>query len=217
MSYEPSGLEILFLWRLAIDGGGGWKKEVKPDLEGPSRKRLMNAGLIEEEKRSPDGGGRKLLFFSLTEQGWQWLSKHLNAPVSTKSPAAVEILVRFLGRLQKHFDSKGLSLAEFIQSDHGGERAGRTSNLDQQIEAVYYDLSEGRPNVRVRLADLRSALSEVPRHDLDAELLHMAEAGQASLYRLDNPQEITPRDREATLHTPGGEERHVVYLGGRGS
>jgi hypothetical protein len=37
------------------------------------------------------------------------------------------------------------------------------------------------------------------------------------LYRLDNPAEIRPEDRDAVLRTPSGEDRHIVYLGGRGS
>jgi hypothetical protein len=58
MKYEPSALEILSLWRLAVAGGGDWKGDVKPALKGSSRDRLVDAGLIEEEKRSPGVGKR---------------------------------------------------------------------------------------------------------------------------------------------------------------
>jgi hypothetical protein len=124
--------------------------------------------------------------------------------------------VRFLSRLRAHLNLKGLALAEFIESRPREAAAGQ-DGLDRQIETAYLSLSEGKPNVRVRLADLRDALSGVPREDLDATLLNMATSGEVSLYRLDNPLEISPRDRDAILRTPSGEERHVVYLGGRGS
>jgi hypothetical protein len=216
MTPDPSGLEILFLWRLATAGGGDWKKAIKPELDGPTRRRLLAAGLIEEEKRSPEGGGRKLLHFALTDRGWQWLAGHLDAPIATRSPAALEVLVRLLGRLRAHLDAREISLAEFIASAAEDGPAAR-DGLDRRVESAYLALSGGKSNVRVRLADLRDNLSDLAREDLDATLLAMASAGLASLYRLDNPLEIEPRDREATLRTPSGEDRHVVYLGGRGS
>ena len=82
---------------------------------------------------------------------------------------------------------------------------------------AYFSLSKGQTNVRVRIADLRHLLASIPRLKLDQALLDMASSGKASLYRLDNPAEIHAEDRDAVLLTPSGEERHVVYLGGRGS
>jgi len=62
MSMELKPIEILFLWRLAVAGGGDWKKDISPDLAAPARTRLESAGLIEKEKRkSPSGRGKPLL------------------------------------------------------------------------------------------------------------------------------------------------------------
>jgi hypothetical protein len=215
MNDEPKGLELLFLWRLAVAGGGDWLKDLKPDPGAKARKDLLNAGLIEEAKRSPDGGGRKQSHYSLTERGWQWLAEHLDTPIETRSPASLGILVRLLARLKSHLKAQAISRGEFIQDKTGDRPAG--FDLPRRIESSYLSLSGGRGNVRVRLADLRESLSDVSRRDLDAALLEMATTGRASLYRLDNPLEIDHRDREATLRTPSGEERHIVYLGGRGS
>src|SRR4051812_18326645 len=110
MIEEPSALEILFLWHLATAGGGEWKKEIKPDIKGPLRKRLVEDGFIEEEKRKPEGSKRKLLYVSLTDRGWKWLSEHLDAPLETRSPVAVGILMRFLAKLQDHLNAKELTL-----------------------------------------------------------------------------------------------------------
>ena len=68
MSIELKPIEILFLWRLAVAGGGDWKKEIKPDLESPARKRLESAGLIEAEKRKSPSGRGTPLFISLTDE-----------------------------------------------------------------------------------------------------------------------------------------------------
>ena len=104
MNAEPSGIEILFLWRLAAGGGSGFKTEVRPDLEMSARKRLLSAGLVETEMKKPPGGKQKQLHFSLTDRGWQWLSEHLDATLTTRSPATLDVLVRLLARLKSHLD-----------------------------------------------------------------------------------------------------------------
>jgi hypothetical protein len=215
MSTEPKGLEVLFLWRLAVAGGSDWLKGFKPDPGAPARSGLAKAGFITAEKRSPQGRGPKQLYLSLTDHAWEYLSEHLDAPIATRSPASLEILVRLLARLKAHLDARKLSLGEFIQTASGVPPI--KADLPRQIEVAYLKLSGGRENVRVRLADLRDALPDVPRLALDASLIQMATAGRVSLYRLDNPLEIDHRDRDAVLRTPSGEERHIVYLGGRGS
>lgn len=216
MNTEPTGTEILFLWRLALAGGADWLKDIKPDLKAPARDRMEEDGLIEKDQRAREGRGRKQRYYTLTDRGWQWLSEHLDTPIQTRSPASTGILALLLAKLHAHLDSKGLSLAEFVQPQAEAGDAGR-DGLDRRIESAYLSLSQGKPNVRVRLADLRDALPGIPREDLDATLLDLATSGKASLYPLDNPLEIGPRDRAATLRTRSGEERHVVYLGGRGS
>lgn len=216
MSDDPTGTEILILWRIALAGGGDWQKAIKPDLKGGLKERLLGSGLIEVDKKKPEGGGRQILYASLTDRGWQWLSEHLDTRIESKSPAAVGIFESLLGRLKDHLHAKDLSLAEFIHPA-SKDLDPSQDGLHHKIEAAYLSLSEGRANVRVRLSDLRDALPGIGREALDSTLLEMATSGQASLFRLDNPLEIGPRDREAILRTPSGEERHILYLGGHES
>ena len=58
MNHEIKPLELLFLWRLAVAGGGDWLKDIKPDPESPARKRLQANGVIEQEKRKSPSGRR---------------------------------------------------------------------------------------------------------------------------------------------------------------
>ena len=222
MSHDPTGKERLILWWLAASGGECSLKDVQPKLDAPDRRKLEAADLIESEKRKPAAGGRAVLHVVLTDRGWAWLAEHLEGAISTRSTAGALVLERFLGRLSSFLDARQLTLAEFIRPGPGraetlDDVAPPIAGLDRRIEATYFDISGGRPNVRVRLADLRRALAEVPRDRLDAALLKLAIGGKASLYRLDNPTEIGPEDREAVLRTATGEERHIIYLGGRGS
>jgi hypothetical protein len=216
MSQELKPLELLFLWRLAVAGGGDWLKEIKPDPEAPARKRLESIGVIEHEKRKPPSGGRAATFVSLTDKGWGWLGDHLDADLATRTQAGTEVLRRLLLRLKTFIDQKQLSLGDLILPSKV-EQIARTDSVEDRVAEAYAALSGGQTNVRVRIADLRRHLTTIPRVKLDQALIDMASSGKASLYRLDNPTEIQSEDRDAVLHTPSGEERHIVYLGGRGS
>ncbi|MDG3007610.1 hypothetical protein [Paludisphaera mucosa] len=213
---ELKPIEVLFLWRLAATGGEAWNKEVKPALEAPARKRLEAARLVEAVKRKPPGGRAAALALSLTDEGWEWLGTHLDADLNTRTPAGVEVFRLFLLGLKRYLDRSDVSLGDLLAPAPAPAPA-----LDGEVAALatraYYAASGGRPNVRVRLAELRRALPAVPRAALDRALLDLQTRGEATLYRLDDPREIRPEDRDAVFHTPSGEERHVVYLGGRGS
>jgi DNA-binding PadR family transcriptional regulator len=216
MNQEIKPLELLFLWRLAVAGGSDWLKDIKPNPEAPARKRLESYGVIEQEKRKPPSGGRAASFVSLTDMGWGWLGDHLDADLRTRTPAGTEVLYRLLLRLKTFTEQKQLSLGDLILPSKTEDAVG-VDDLENRVTKAYLSLSGGQTNVRVRLADLRRHLSSIPRVRLDQALLDMASGARVSLYRLDDPKEIHAEDRDAVLHTPSGEERHIVYLGGRGS
>ena len=216
MSIELKPIEALILWRLAVSGGGDWNKDIKPPLDAPVRKRLEAAGLIENEKRKSPSGRGTAMFISLTDGGWGWLAGHLDFDLKTTSTAGNAILQRLLGRLKAYIGTVGISLGELILPS-AAPTAVAAVRLDDQIMGAYGKIANGRTNVRVRLSELRAALPTVPPGELDEALLGLESAGKASLYRLDNPTEVRPEDREAVLLTPSGEERHIVYLGGTGS
>lgn len=233
MSYELKPLQRIQLWWLAVHGGEGWQKDLKPAFKGATdRDRMIDAGLLEKERRKGNA-----IHLKLTDRGWAYLGEHMTSELS-KTPNAATILEQLLGRLRRHLDARELSLAEFFHPrasveqqgaaapDHmpaerpsGPETDGRPDpgGLPSRIAEAYLRASGGERNVRVRLADLRDALPEVPRGRLDETLLEMADRGDAALYRLDNPLEINDRDRDAVLKTPAGDPRHIIYLGGRGS
>jgi hypothetical protein len=60
-------------------------------------------------------------------------------------------------------------------------------------------------------------LKEYPQREVTTELLAMSEAGELTLYKLDNPREILAEDREAAIMTSTGDERHILYFGGLAS
>ncbi|WP_165246746.1 hypothetical protein [Paludisphaera soli] len=219
MNPELKPIEALFLWRLAATGGEGWNKEIKPALEAPARRRLEAARLIETAKRKPPDGRAAALHVALTDGGWAWLGAHLDADLNTKSTAGTEVLRLVLLRLKGFLERRDLSLGELLAEAPAPAFGAGAEDGDAAVLAssTYYAITGGRPNVRVHLAELRRRLPAVPRDDLDRALLDLQTKGEATLYRLDDPREIREEDREAVFLTPSGEERHILYLGGRGS
>jgi hypothetical protein len=211
-------MERLLLWRLAISGGA-WLKDLKPVPDTKHRASLKGAGLITEEKRRPEQGGPAATFIEATDDGWNWLAVHATEPMTLNPRATtaptLEALVLKLG---KYLESKQENLADFLHPSQGApslvvEPSAPLDDLTGRVAAAYEKITGGRAAVRVRLADLRASLSDVPRDDLDRAILRLAADGIVSLYPLDNPLEIEPRDREAALRTPAGDLRHILYMG----
>lgn len=205
-------LDRLILLRLALVGGESKNADFTPALKKPDRDRLTRAGLLASENRTPPGGGRKSLYLVMTDGGWAWLADQLAGDLPPRA-GAVKPLQALLALLKTHLDAHALSLAEFMSPPTSGPPPG----AEEQIERAYYRITGGKANTRVRLADLRAELPDIPRERLDGTLLEMATKGAAALYPLENPLEIHPQDRDAVLLTPTGHERHILYLGGRPS
>ena len=214
MSFTPTPIQTLILWRLLASGGGEYRKRIKPALEAKDRKALEAAGLVQVENRKEPNAGKgahAILYVSLSEQGWAWAAMNLDAEVSTRLTAAGPILRDILRRLKVHLDRKGIALADFICCPPAREPETR-GDLSQQIRDAYCRTSGGRWNVRVRLADLRGALPGVPREEFDGALLALETAGALVLYPLDDPQEIRPGDEAAALPNSLGIRRHILYI-----
>ena len=209
MSYSPTPLQTLFLWRLLVEGGEGFKNQMKPELGAKDRRMLENSGLIVSEPRKVPGKKRgRPLFITLTERGWEWAASHLDAEISTRSNAAAPVLHAIMTRLKSHLQCQQVSLADFLcdQASPG--------DIASRVRQAYAHLSGGRWGVRVRLADIRAALADIRGASLD-EILHEMEANRTLvLYPMDDPQEIRPEDESAALPNSVGDPRHIAYMEG---
>lgn len=222
MNFSPSPIQTLFLWRLLATEGSEFLKKIKPEVDAKERKALESAGLIAVEKRkeSDKKGARASMFIRLTEQGWDWAATHLDADFS-KTLNAAPVLHAILCKLKSHLERSGMSLADFmcppeVNPPKSKEAGSATSQLAAdsavRVRAAYCQASGGRWNVRVRLADLRRLLFDVPRDALDTTLLQMEREGSLVLYPLDDPQEVRPEDESAGLRNTLGILRHIVYI-----
>jgi len=144
MSNEPQ--ERLVLLRLALEGGETKNTDFKPDLKKQDRDRLVNAGLIEAEKRRPPKGGRAALYLVLTDEGWAWLAEHLDGELPPQAKP-VRTLQKLLACLKAHLDARGYSLADFITGPPSATKPGSPADIEKLIELAYLRLSGGRANV----------------------------------------------------------------------
>lgn len=207
MSPELSEMQRLFLWRIIAGGGEEWLKHVKPSLDTRKRNSLVQAGLVEtERRRDPDTNGVGL-HVRVLDAGWDWAARNMDATLPTRSTAGSLVLQLILARLRGFLAERNLDLATILGP------SVRAADLSDRIADACMKLGGGRANVRVRLADLRRQLPDVAREDLDTMLLQMSRDHTLTLYRLDNPAEVQAEDRAAALVTASGEPRHIVYLG----
>lgn len=86
-----------------------------------------------------------------------------------------------------------------------------TPSLPQRIEQACLTLTQGIRQTRVTLRDLRAALRDVAREDLDDALLMLQRQKKLVLYREDNSAALRPEDHHAALFV-GNEPRHLVLL-----
>ena len=202
----PDPGQTLFLWGLLAAGGEAWLKDLRPEL-GRRRRPLLEAGLIEEERRSGPKGGQRL-WISLTDRGWYWLGNNMDAPLPPRAGVtAVQVLQKLLRNLGPFLERHNLALAD-IFADHGGPvPAGQ--DLAQRVREQAFALAKGKSRVLVRLADLRRALPDVDRETLDQELVRLQRDGRLVLYHMDDPSERTPADDDAALII-AGHRRHLL-------
>jgi hypothetical protein len=241
METQPLPIQVLLLWKLATNNGSAWKADLKPDhiTDKPKRDPLVQSGLISVETRRREIPGKRAsrgLYLTLEDKGWAWLADHLDAPIS-RSQAAADVLTSVLRMLQRHLERNNMVLADFIetlpeddkttigelqvtdshvlqpQALHGEQHDSLAlEGLEDRVTAAYATLSGHRSNARVRLADLRQKLSDIPRKQLDHVLQEMSRDGRVVLNRLDNPSEITSADEEAKLTSPLGDPRHIMHM-----
>lgn len=83
-------------------------------------------------------------------------------------------------------------------------------DLTGRIRAAYTQIAPAMGRW-VDLAELRPLLAGIDRKRLDAEILRMHVAREATLIPEENRRAITPADRAAAI-VVGGEDRHLISI-----
>jgi hypothetical protein len=218
VEFKPSKEQHLYLWCLAVEPGRPASKTLYALKPTSRRKELEKTGLIEVSRR----GRCKIPV--LTEKGWYALEQNLGAPLS-KAGAASAVLQSVLNGVRGQVQRGRLSLADFVptsaaeSASHADKDSpvAETQKPPRELTRRVYDacrqiVGDGVYGVRIRLADLRAHLPDVPRPELDRQLKDLERSHSLSLFSLDDPREIRPEDNEAAIRTSSGASRHILLL-----
>jgi hypothetical protein len=202
--------QLLALWTLLGAGGAGFGGRLKPEIEKDERNALLQAGLIEFEKRKHGA-----YWLSVTEKGWDWAEQHLSEPLPDKNFGGAFVLRAWLSRLSEFLKARDLRLPEVLAAELQAPRLGRPTNVDfselrERIRSACRDIA-GDFNRRVLLRDLRAKLFDIDRDQLDTALKQMQQEGEVILTRIEYGPDLTDEDRSAALQI-GAEPRHIVRL-----
>ncbi len=205
-------MQTLVLWALLVRAdGGGFQKDIRPEVKKPDREALVRAGLITAQKR---GRG---FWLEATDKGWSWATAHLDADLPKRSTAGSMILQAWLTRLKAFMASRDLVLADILgahqQEKKPTEAPSRIdyAELRARIRKAYLDITDARLNIRVLLSELRKRLKDVDRASLDEALGRMHLEEGTTLSGLNNPREVTPAIREAGLMFKG-EPMYALWI-----
>ena len=191
-------MRTLMLWALlAKPGGAGLQKGIRPEMKKADRDALVSEGLIASVAKS------RPIMLEVTDKGWAWAGDHLDAELPKRSVYGAAILQAWLKQLKTFMAAKGIVLADVLATPATPEPRADYSALRERIRQAYLDATGGRLNQRVFLNVLRDKLGDVDRSALDNALRKLHLEDGAHLSGTDNPPEITPAIRDASLDFKG--------------
>lgn len=231
MTPDPSPKLTLLIWVLLFTGGEPSLSQVKPKISPQERAWLESAGLIRMDKRG------RFKHIVLTDKAWGWAAEHLDSAFSHKSLAAAPALGGLLKRLKAFLEARELALADFLQPlpakpeakpepklgpkpvinepapapPPAAPPAVPAAGLEAAVVRAYLQASGGVWGVWIKLTEIRKRLPDVPRPDLDRELLRLEKAKRAILYPIEDSEALRPEDEAAAL-TVAGFKRHIVLM-----
>jgi hypothetical protein len=199
-------MRTLMLWALlAKPGGAGLQKDIRPEMKKPDRDALVSEGLIASVAKS------RPIMLEVTDKGWAWAGDHLDAELPKRSVYGAAILQAWLKQLKSFMTAKGFVLADVLATPASPEPHVGSSALRERIRQSYLDATGGRLNQRVFLNVLRDRLGDVDRSTLDEAFRKLHLEDGAHLSGTDNPPEITPAIRDASLDFKG-ERMFVLWI-----
>lgn len=191
---------------------------------GAARDALVARGLL----RAVAVAGSRTRTLEPTDAAWVWISEHLDAACCGSQVTQADRLFQRLRSVLKSFlDARNLAFVDLMVpagaafvaeadeagADHRPEPGAAPAHVDteERILSEARRLCGGDPGRRVRLADLRAALPDVPRSEQDHALCTLYAQRQIALFRLDDPFETFPADRAAVLRIDDF-PFHLLYL-----
>lgn len=186
-----------------------------PALNKTDRERLQRHKLIDVFPGRP-------MELQLRNEGWKLCERLLHADVPGSVKGQGKVLYAVLGALDNYLARNGLSLADFFDrtdSAESGKEDDRVpvkpaDNTSTDIEALVrqnYSRLASKAGDWIGLSELRAALTDVPRDELDTALLRMNQSAKVALAPEENQKSLTDADRAAAI-VVGLKQNHLIAI-----
>lgn len=169
-------------------------------LDKKQRERLNADGLIVSRKV-----GRGFAH-ELTDRGWAWVMRELEAPVPKRAGSAGGGLYAVLNGLAGALASHDMRLADLFASP----LSTRSSSLDERIRTAYRNQAK-RAKDWIYLSDIRAQLTEVPKNEVDSVLLKMFLNKEIRLTLEEDQKSLTANQRAAAVRV-GMNDMHLMSM-----
>ena len=230
--------QALIMWCLLGKHGQALQSEILPEVKPKNRKPLEGLGLISCEKRQrgalflkvEDKGWRWASEHLRNElprsyqvlQHWLSLIQHSieknEGTLAEFIGSAPELPIASVIPQKKRGPSPKAPKKQKVPSEKTSKTTGKKAKSPSQkklrelIEKAYFAETDGQAAVRVLLSAIRYRLAEIDRSTLDKALTKLHESDKhISLMRLDNPREITEREKHAQVMFKG-EPLHLLWI-----
>lgn len=226
MSADLTPTEILVLLTLMAESRPMTNAELKalgPELRADSRRKLNRLALVDTNT------GTRPFTHELADNGWARCHEELSAGAPPRATPATRTLYTMLGALRRHFERNDLRPADvFLAADAPvasapdvdspaepgrATAAGASTSaapVEDRVRSAYAHLAT-RPGQWVGLADLRSALTDIAKDDLDRELVRMYRLPDIHLVPEENQKMLTRQDRAAAV-VVGNQDKHALAI-----
>ncbi|MCA4994619.1 hypothetical protein HWD35_07840 [Tsukamurella tyrosinosolvens] len=192
-------------------------KLLGPALEAPSRRKLVERGLLDVEV-----GERRTLLLSLTDRGWAAAAALLESPPPPRATPQLRALFTFAAGIGRYLRRESLALGEVVTP---ADPPAPAPPVPSALAPAPDGPSDGPPADRVRAAyravaalgawvalrDLRAALPGVPRATVDEGLRALYPEPGVHIVAEDNLKALTPDDHAAALQL-GGRPLHAIRI-----
>jgi hypothetical protein len=187
---------------------------VSNSLKADKRIDLEKKGLIEVTG--------KPMQLELTQKGHDRALRELTAQQPEKTGVIGFTLYTYLDFLHRLIESTGVeprALFQLRDLERVTRAAGSSTpdaalvadpTLEERVRKVYAELV-GRPGGHVMVADVRDALPEVARPELDATLARMNRSADVHITPESNQKSLTSRERAGAV-TIGNQDRHLIAI-----
>jgi hypothetical protein len=166
------------------------------------RENLVDAGLIKARKTTRP---RIAWWHELTEEGWRRCRDEFTRPAPERSDPTTRVLYGVLPFVDALLRRNGQQLADLLTVP-----AATPPDLPTRLREAYEELTENQSGL-VSLIDIREALSDTPRPELDELLRTMNRSREIVLSPDADQKNVTPASRAAAIEI-GGEAKHELTI-----